>query len=171
MNNYRKTININLSNVQVRNWTIIFYQDKVYPRCEYADTNCASASRFIAGRGCKFGSNKKYKAVCQRHFFECSGCICGQCNTTELEAKDRRRHETCISLVLPSNTTTQLDDEPSSSGLPMAKKWKRNHQRKNLKRDQRLELKIYRQKQNAWKNVLMKMKKYRGNPGEQRWNQ
>lgn len=66
----------------------------------------------------------------EKHFREGSGCICRQCMTTTLEAKDKRRHEICISMVLPSNTTTQLDNEPSSSGLPMQKKSKK----KSLKR-------------------------------------
>lgn len=116
---HRKVVNIDLTEVTLRDWSIIYFDTKVYTRCEVSE--CGEKPQYIAGRMCK-KSNRRYIPMCTKHYCDCGGCWCKQDHERDLSSLESRKNkEYVIQMTLSSSTMEIAETKPSSSGLPPPK--------------------------------------------------
>ena len=113
---HRKVIDVDLTEVKLSEWSIIFFDTRIFQKCEHL--SCKKTSSFIGGRLCKRNAGRRYIGLCRQHYDENGGCWCKGRHEESSIIQGKKNKEYCFRLSLPSSTSEQLDVLPSSSGLP-----------------------------------------------------
>ena len=112
---HRKLIEVDLTDVKMSNWSIIFFDTRIFSKCEHL--MCKNPPEYIGGRACK-RPGRQYMGMCRLHFHETGGCSCNSRHDPESLIAGKKNKAYVFELSLPSSTSETLEVLPSSSGLP-----------------------------------------------------